>query len=466
MPAQTPLGKITNMSVYLFERLLPDPFVFAILLTMLTAVLAFLLAPHAAPGEILTAWYNGIFQIFQFAFQMVLILVTGYALSTSRPVAWLLARTARLPNTAGQAVALTMLVSMGANLLNWGFGLVVSALFARQIARRVRVDFAWLMAAAYAGFLMFPPGLSSSIALAEATPGSALNITQKITGQIVPLSQTLLPWFNILPTLLIIVVLPVVFTRSGPAEADVIPADIARLDAEDAEPSLVAHAGGLAGALDRAWLLNAVIVAAILTYVVRALIQGSFHLDINMLILIFLGAGLALHARPIAYAAALQKAARVTGPLLLQYPFYGGIMGIMTTTGLAGVVATLFVRVSTRAHAAVLGLRLLDHHQPVRAQRRRALGGAGPLHRAGRRGTACAAGPGRHVGGLRRVRGQHDPAFLGAAPACHRRHRRPPGAGVQRHQLPGGAGRVWRGHAGVCLSRRSRPADARRLPCG
>ncbi len=299
MPAQTPLGKITNMSVYLFERLLPDPFVFAILLTMLTAVLAFLLAPHAAPGEILTAWYNGIFQIFQFAFQMVLILVTGYALSTSRPVAWLLARTARLPNTAGQAVALTMLVSMGANLLNWGFGLVVSALFARQIARRVRVDFAWLMAAAYAGFLMFPPGLSSSIALAEATPGSALNITQKITGQIVPLSQTLLPWFNILPTLLIIVVLPVVFTRSGPAEADVVPADTARLDAEDAERQRRGCiAGGLAGALDRAWLLNAAIVAAILTYVARALIQGSFHLDLNMLILIFLGAGLALHARP------------------------------------------------------------------------------------------------------------------------------------------------------------------------
>ncbi len=347
MPAQSAFGKITNVFVYLFERLLPDPFVFAILLTLLTAALAFLLAPHAAPGEILTAWYGGIFQIFQFAFQMVLILVTGYALSTSRPVAGLLARTALLPRTAGQAVALTMVVSMGANLLNWGFGLVVSALFARQIARRVRVDFAWLMAAAYGGFLMFPPGLSSSIALAEATPGSALNITQKITGQVVPLSQTLLPWFNILPTLLIIVVLPVIFVRSGPAEADIIPADAARLDAEDAETGPQAHAGGLAGALDRAWILNAAIVAAIAAYVGRALAQGAFHLDINMLILIFLGAGLALHARPVAYAAALQKAARVTGPLLLQYPFYGGIMGIMTTTGLAGVIATLFVRVST-----------------------------------------------------------------------------------------------------------------------
>ena len=347
MPAQTPFGKLTNVFVYLFERLLPDPFVFAILLTLLTATLAFFLAPHAAPGEILTAWYNGLFQIFQFAFQMVLILVTGYALSTSRPVSWLLVRTARLPGTARQAVALTMLVSMGANLLNWGFGLVVSALFARQVARRIRVDFAWLMAAAYAGFLMFPPGLSSSIALAEATPGSALNVTQKLTGQIVPLSDTLLPWFNILPTLLIIVVLPFIFTQSGPTEGDIIPADTARLDAEDAEVSVVAHAGGLAGALDRAWILNAIIVAAIAAYIIRALAQGVFHLDINMLIVIFLGAGLALHARPTAYAAALQKAARVTGPLLLQYPFYGGIMGIMTTTGLAGVIATLFVRVST-----------------------------------------------------------------------------------------------------------------------
>jgi short-chain fatty acids transporter len=129
------LRRVTGFFVYLFERVLPDPFVFAILLSLITAVLALGLAPHGAPDTVLTAWYNGIFLIFPFAFQMVLVLVTGYALSTSRPVARGLAALAALPRTPGQAVALAMVVAMAAVLVNWGFGLVVSALFAREIAK-------------------------------------------------------------------------------------------------------------------------------------------------------------------------------------------------------------------------------------------------------------------------------------------------------------------------------------------
>ena len=174
------------------------------------------LAPHGSVPEVLTAWYAGIFQIFPFAFQMVMILVTGYALSSSRPVARGLAALASVPRTPQAAVAMAVVVSMAANLLNWGFGLVVSALFAREIAKRHRLDFAWLMAGAYTGFLMFPPGISSSIALAEATPGSALNITQKITGQIVPLSDTLLTWFNIVPVLVLVLVMPIIFMFMRP----------------------------------------------------------------------------------------------------------------------------------------------------------------------------------------------------------------------------------------------------------
>lgn len=347
MDTQTLPGRITNVFVYLFERLLPDPFVFAILLSLITAVLALLLAPHGAPGEVLTAWYNGLFAIFPFAFQMVMVLVTGYALSTSAPVARGLARLAALPRSPGSAVALAMVVSMAANLLNWGFGLVVSALLAREIAKRMRVDFAWLMAAAYAGFLMFPPGLSSSIALAEATPGSALNITQKLTGQLVPLSHTLLTAYNVIPVIVLFAVLPALFTRLRPAEADMVPADSARLAAEDVPPEPALAIPGLAGVLDRAWILNLLLVLAAAAYFGRALWTGSFHLDINTLILLFLAAGLLLHWRPVAYAAAIQTAARVTGSLLLQYPLYGGIMGIMTATGLAGVIARGFIAVSS-----------------------------------------------------------------------------------------------------------------------
>ena len=74
---------------------------------------------------------------------------------------------------------------------------------------------------------------------------------------------------------------------------------------------------------------------------------GKFHLDIDTLILIFLSLGLLLHGTPIAYVEAINSAARVTGSLLLQYPIYGGIMGIMTATGLAGVIAEWFQTFST-----------------------------------------------------------------------------------------------------------------------
>jgi short-chain fatty acids transporter len=344
----SPLARITSVFVYLFERLLPEPFVFAILLSVLTAVLAFIFAPKNTVPEVLSGWYAGIFQIFPFAFQMVLILVTGYALTSSRPVSAVLRALAALPRTPRQAVALTVLVALVTVALNWGFGLVASAIFAREVAKRHRLDFAWLLAGAYSGFLMFPPGLSSSIALAQATPGSPLNITQKLTGQIVPLSHSLLAPFNLVPVVILFVVLPFVFSRMEPAEADMQPADQARLVAEDAPKLRETHAG-FGGVLDRAWILNLCLVIAAFGYLGLQMARGTFHLDINSLILIFLALGLLLHGRPIAYVEAVNNAARITGPLLLQYPVYGGIMGIMTATGLAGIIAKWFIAVATPA---------------------------------------------------------------------------------------------------------------------
>jgi short-chain fatty acids transporter len=344
--AASPLTRVTGVFVYLFERLLPEPFVFAVLLTILTALLAFIFAPkHTAP-EILTGWYGGIFTIFPFAFQMVLILVTGYALASSKPISAALKALAALPKTPRGAVALTVLVSMITVGLNWGFGLVTSAILAREIAKRHRLDFAWLLAGAYSGFVMFPPGLSSSIALAQATPGSPLNIVQKLTGQIIPLGESLLVPFNIVPVIILFIVLPLLFSRMQPPDEDMQPADPARLIAEDA-PKEIVHTSGLAGVLDRAWILNLILVAAAFGYLGMQMAAGKFHLDIDSLILIFLALGLLLHWTPVAYVNAINGAARVTGSLLLQYPIYGGIMGIMTATGLAGVIAKWFLTFST-----------------------------------------------------------------------------------------------------------------------
>src|SRR6516164_9331729 len=177
------LSRATAISVYLFEKLMPDPYVFAVLLTFVGVVLARLFAPNGTLPSIASAWYAGVFAIFAFAFQMVIMLVAGYALAMAPPVQRLLARIAGIVSTPLSAISLTVFVSLIASWVNWGLGLVTSALLAREMAKRVRIDFGWLVAAAYSGFVVSTEGLSGSIALSQATHGSALNIVEKVTGR-------------------------------------------------------------------------------------------------------------------------------------------------------------------------------------------------------------------------------------------------------------------------------------------
>src|SRR5258707_6446443 len=208
---QTLLGRVTAFFVCLFENIMPDPYVFAVLLTFLGAVLAWKFAPNATPASIVAAWYAGVFTIFTFAFQMVIMLVAGYALATSPFVHNALAKVASLATTPMSAVSLTLFVSLIASWLNWGLGLVTAALLAREAAKRVRIDFGWLVAAAYSGFVISTEGLSGSIVLSQATHGSALNIVEKITGHGLALGETGFTKFNLVPIGLLLVFLPLVF---------------------------------------------------------------------------------------------------------------------------------------------------------------------------------------------------------------------------------------------------------------
>ena len=341
------LSRSTAFFVYMFERLIPDPYVFAVILTFLAAVLAYAFAPNAASGNILSSWYGGIFQILTFAFQMVLMLVTGYSLASAPVVASALSKLASIPTSARSAISLTVSVAMVASWLNWGLGLVVSALLAREIAKRVRLDFGWLVAAAYTGFVISTEGLSGSIALSQATHGSALNIVEKVTGQLIPLSQTVFTRFNLMPIAVLFLVLPFVFRYLGPPAAAAQFADPEKLRAEDQLQKGKEKTDGIGSKLDHAWILNVLLAAFCTAALVAEWIRHGFSLDLNSVIMILLLTGLLLHWTPAAYVAAVQRAARITGSLILQYPLYGGLMGIMTGTGLAGVLAKAFLRFST-----------------------------------------------------------------------------------------------------------------------
>src|SRR5580704_11715460 len=227
------LSRGTALFVFLFEKVMPDPYVFAVLLTFLGVVLARLFAPQATLPSIASAWYGGIFAIFAFAFQMVIMLVAGYAMAMAPPVQKLLARIAGTVSTPLGAISLTIVVSLLASWLNWGLGLVTSALLAREMAKRVRLDFGWLVAAAYTGFVVSTEGLSGSIALSQATHGSALNIVEKVTGHGLPLSQTVFTQFNLIPCFVLLLILPVIFRALQPTEAHTMVADPDRLRRED-----------------------------------------------------------------------------------------------------------------------------------------------------------------------------------------------------------------------------------------
>ena len=221
---RTLLSTITSFFLFLFERITPDPYIFAVALTILTSLLAGVFAPKGTADVILTGWYNRLFNILAFAFQMVLVLVTGYALSNSPPVRGLLDRLAGIATTPKRAVVVVVLTVMVTSFVNWGCGLVVAGLLAREIAKRIKIDFGWLVAAAYSGWIIWASGLSSSIALAQATPGSVLNVVQKMTGKVLTLNETVLAPFNVVPVLVLMIVIPILYCAIQPAETETLAA--------------------------------------------------------------------------------------------------------------------------------------------------------------------------------------------------------------------------------------------------
>lgn len=349
LPASPPRRGIVSGIVFVFENVMPEPFVLSIGLTLLVILLALAFAPKGDLSTILTSWFEGMFAILAFALQMILILATGFAIADAPPVQnrlHALAASAQSPKSA--ALLVFPVVGIGA-WLNWGLGLVVGALLAREIAKHSRVDFAWLVAGGYSAWSICNSGLSSSIALSQASPGNTLNFVEKATGQSIPLSQTIFAPFVWVPTLLVIIVMMTIFIWIHPSPESVVTFSEGRPHLPTTDP----HARGgdsrsLAGRMEHSIFGSLFLIALGCSYIVMRSMQGRFQLGIEMTILIFFLLGLTLQRTPIAYADAIRRAAHQTGSMLLQYPMYGGIMGVMRGTGLAAAIAKAIVGFATQ----------------------------------------------------------------------------------------------------------------------
>ncbi|MDR2050824.1 MAG: TIGR00366 family protein [Deltaproteobacteria bacterium] len=336
------MKSLVRVFVSIMQKYLPDAFLFAVILTFIAFVAAFLLTDKGVM-DILQAWGNGLWGLLAFAMQMILIVVTGHTMAISRPVKKLLATLASIPKTPAGAAMLCSFVAGICSWINWGFGLIVAALLARELSRRVSdLDYGYVVASGYAGFVVWHAGISGSIPLAVATKG---HLVEKLTG-LIPTAETIFSGPNLIISGLMILSLPVLFKFMCPTGSDVRVVDPALLvePEEPKEPAVKT----LAQKLEYSRVITLVLGLMGVVYLLRYFYtNGAMNLSLNIVIFVFMWAGIILHGTPIAYVRAVNEAIKGAGGIAVQFPLYGGIQGIMIGTGLAGIVAQWFISFST-----------------------------------------------------------------------------------------------------------------------
>lgn len=324
------------------QRWLPDAFVIAIILTVVVFLAGMIFKDQSMPA-MADHWGNGFWKLLSFSMQMVLILVLGSILAMSKPIKSALIAIARLAKTPAQGVVLVTVVAMLGLWVNWGFGLVVAALFAREVATQVKNShFPLLIAAAYSGILVWHSGLSGSIPLKIASAGTD-TLSQMINGQIVPLAETIFAWQNIAIVLALAISLPIINLLMLPEEDERLGftakhTPVPKIDTSTLSP---------AEKLEHFPFINFLLVAIGVIYLYGYFSSGK-SIGLNSINLCLLLAGLALHINPHNYLNAMRDAIGTSSGIVLQFPLYAGIMGMMVDSGLATSMSQWFVEISSK----------------------------------------------------------------------------------------------------------------------
>lgn len=350
-------GALSRLS----ERYVPDAWIICLMLTAIAMALAWV-GPGADPLASARAWGEGVWTLLPLAMQFTLALVAAHACATAAPVYRALDRLASVSNAdrPRQAVLLVGMFSLVTGWLNWALSLVATALFVPFVLRRnPRADVRVVLAAGYLGLgTVWHGGLSGSAPLILATPGNPLLGTASTPGvvsRLYPITETLLIPFNLgLITLVGAVALAVVCLLHPAHGARTV--DAATLDALLPAPTPLPAPTTPAQRIDHfpGWVWFA---AVLLLYPLgHAIVTRGFGASwtINAYNAVFIAAALLLHGRPAAFLAACRNGTAAAWGVILQFPFYGGIYGVLQHTGLGRWIGDLFA-----GHASAASYPLL-----------------------------------------------------------------------------------------------------------
>lgn len=350
---KAPLARVMRPVNSLVERFIPSAFVFAVVLTGVVAIAALILT-DTGPADVVRGWGQGLSGLLAFMTQMALILLLGHTLASTGPVRRLLARLAGVPKSVLQAYLFVFVIASLASLITWGLGLVVGALLAKEVAaqgreRGLKLHFPMLVAAGYSGYVIWHMGYSASGPLTAATEGSF--IAEQI-GRTIPVSETIFTPWNIIGAFATIVVVGVALALVAPRAGDRVvelEVDLRGADAVDLDDEVVTPADRV----DASRLVTLLLGLVLVSYLVLHFVDGG-GLTLDIVNWTFLALILLLVRNTFELIALVKNAASNVGEILLQFPLYAGIMGIMASSGLIAVLSDWAVSVATPTTFGIL----------------------------------------------------------------------------------------------------------------
>ncbi|MGO1774111.1 MAG: short-chain fatty acid transporter [Agrococcus casei] len=341
---KAPLARVMQPINHVVERWIPSSLVFAIVLTVIVALLALIVTP-TSPVDLIVGWGDGLAGLLAFMTQMALILLLGHMLANTKPVRRLLDWVAEKPNTPMQAYLLVFVTAAVASLITWGLGLVVGGLLAKEVARSgrdrgLKLHFPMLVAAGFSGFVVWHMGYSGSGPLTAATPDSFIS---EQLGYTIPITETTFSWWNISAAVATIVLVSVALWAIAPRGAEKIvqmPSSVGK----DESPKLD-DVETPADRIDASRIPTLLVGLMLSAYIVIHFVRGG-QVTLDIVNWMFLALILLMVRNPFEVIALTKNAASNVGEILLQFPLYAGIMGIMSASGLIQIFSDMLVSIA------------------------------------------------------------------------------------------------------------------------
>lgn len=354
---------ITQAIERLFNKYLPSPFSIAIILTVFTIILALCFTESTGNKNqflnILGYWESGIWNnnLLVFAYQMMLILVLGHVLVLSAPMNRVISKITKYATTTINAVVIVSVSTMLVAFFNWGLGLIFGAILVRKIGeqaaqRNTPINYPLIGASAYVGLMIWHGGISGSAPIKVAESGHLASLMSGASNsgftqylpEMIPFSSTVFSISNLIVFGVLLILIPLVLRVMAKTTNE----KILSLETYNFGPKQVSNINGAEKIDHSKWMAYAFGGLLIFTF---CYVYGNqlmaLQITPNMLNFFMLGLAIILHGSFYSFLKALEEAIGDASGILIQFPLYFGIMGIMKGSGLVVLISDFFVSIAT-----------------------------------------------------------------------------------------------------------------------